>query len=70
MAAPKGPSLFESLGVRHKVVRYRRSAAIFAQGGPCGEVMYLQQGTVKLAVLSHTGKEAIVSVLGPGDSRY
>ena len=32
--------------------------------------MYLQQGTVKLVVLSHTGKEAIVSVLGPGDSRY
>jgi CRP-like cAMP-binding protein len=29
--------------------------------------MYLQQGSVKLSVLSSAGKEAIVSVLQPGD---
>ena len=29
--------------------------------------MYLQQGAVTLSVLSKTGKEAIVSVLQPGD---
>ena len=60
-------SLFKLLGGAHRVAQYRRSAVIFAQGTECGEVMYLQQGAVKLAVLSPGGKEAIVSVLQPGD---
>jgi CRP-like cAMP-binding protein len=29
--------------------------------------MYLLQGSVKLSVLSKTGKEAIVAMLSPGD---
>ena len=60
-------SLFQSLGVVHRVAHYRRSAVIFAQGADCTKVMYLQQGSVKLSVLSPDGKEAIVSVLQPGD---
>ena len=60
-------SLLESLGVVHRVAKYRRSAVIFAQGASCTDVMYLQQGSVKLSVLSRGGKEAIVSVLQPGD---
>ena len=66
-AAHKGVSLFQSLGVQHRVIKYRRSAIIFSQGSACAEVMFLQQGSVKLTVLSRTGKEAIVSVLQPGD---
>ena len=60
-------SLFQSLGVVHRVTQYGRSAVIFAQGADCAEVMYLQHGSVKLSVLSPGGKEAIVSVLEPGD---
>lgn len=56
-------SLFPLPGVTHRVVAYRRSAAIFTQGADCAEVMYLQHGSVKLCVLSPGGKEAIVSVL-------
>ena len=66
-APGKGVSLFQTLGVQHRVVKYRRSAIIFSQGSSCSEVMFLQQGSVKLTVLSRTGKEAIVSVLQPGD---
>ena len=58
---------FQALGVVHRVSQYRRSAIIFAQGSECAEVMYLQHGSVKLSVLSPGGKEAIVSVLQPGD---
>ena len=29
--------------------------------------MYIQAGAVRLSVLSHSGKEAIVAMLGPGD---
>ena len=67
MPAKNTRSLFQALSVVHRVAHYRRSAVIFAQGTECGEVMYLQQGSVKLSVLSPGGKEAIVSVLQPGD---
>ena len=67
-SAPKDtPSLLHALHVTHRVAQYPRAAVIFAQGADCGEVLYLQQGSVKLSVLSSAGKEAIVSVLEPGD---
>ncbi len=56
-----------SSGVAKKVVEYRPQAVIFSQGDPCDTVMYLQEGAVRLSVLSHAGKEAIVGVLGMGD---
>ena len=64
---PSNPPSFRSLGIRYRIAKYRRSAVIFSQGDPATEVMYLQQGSVKLSVLSRTGKEAIISVLQPGD---
>jgi CRP/FNR family transcriptional regulator, cyclic AMP receptor protein len=65
--SPERVVAFRFPGVSHRVAQYRRSAVIFAQGAACVEVMYLQQGSVKLSVLSSAGKEAIVSVLQPGD---
>ena len=29
--------------------------------------MYIQKGGVQLSVISETGKEAVVAILGPGD---
>jgi CRP-like cAMP-binding protein len=29
--------------------------------------MYIQKGSIKISVLSRTGKEAVVAMLGPGD---
>ena len=40
---------------------------MFAQGAPASSVYYIQGGGVMLAVLSSTGKEAIVGLLGPGE---
>ena len=62
------PQLFlDSAGITKKVVEYRPLAVIFAQGDPGDSVMYIQKGAVRLSVLSHAGKEAIVGVLGTGD---
>ena len=44
-----------------------RGAVVFAQGDVCDSVLYIQKGTVKLSVLSKTGREAVVAMLGPGD---
>ena len=60
-------SSFRSLGVVHRIAKFASSVVIFSQGDPAAEVMYLQQGAVKLSVVSPTGKEAIISVLQPGD---
>jgi CRP/FNR family cyclic AMP-dependent transcriptional regulator len=48
-------------------VRYVRGAVVFAQGAQANSVFYIQEGGVKLAVLSSAGKEAVVAILGPGD---
>jgi CRP-like cAMP-binding protein len=60
-------AFLDSAGVARKIVDYRRSETIFTQGDPCDSVLYIQKGGVKLSVLSKTGREAVVAMLGPGD---
>lgn len=61
------PAFLDSAGLSKKVVDYSRDESIFAQGDRCASVMYIQKGGVKLSVLSKTGREAVVAMLGPGD---
>jgi CRP-like cAMP-binding protein len=60
-------AFLDSPDLTRKIVEFRRSGVIFAQGDPCDSVMYIQKGAVRLSVVSHSGKEAIVAMLGPGD---
>jgi CRP/FNR family transcriptional regulator, cyclic AMP receptor protein len=46
---------------------YRKKEVIFSQGSPADAVFYLENGKVKLTVLSTRGKEAVVAILGSGD---
>ena len=57
----------DSAGLSKKIVEFERSQVIFSQGDRCLSVMYIQTGGVKLSVLSKTGREAVVAMLGPGD---
>jgi CRP-like cAMP-binding protein len=57
----------ESAGIARHVAQYAKSDVVFAQGDAASDVFYLQQGSIKLSVLSRTGKEAVVAILGPGD---
>lgn len=67
------PALFnaqaylESSGVERESAQYEAGATIFTQGDPCKHVMYVKTGGVKLSVLSKTGREAVVGVLGEGE---
>src|SRR6202008_2226916 len=49
------------------VVNFGRGETVFRQGDAGKDVFYIQSGGVKLSVLSRTGKEAVVAMLGPGD---
>jgi len=60
-------AFLDSAGVARTIVEYRRADVIFTQGDPSESVLYIQKGAVKLSVLSKTGKEAVVAMLGPGD---
>src|SRR5436309_1323572 len=60
-------AFLNSPGMARKVVDYPRGATIFTQGDPSEAVFYIQLGSVKLSVLSETGKEAVVGVLGVGE---
>jgi CRP/FNR family transcriptional regulator, cyclic AMP receptor protein len=57
----------KSAGVAKTIVEYARGETVFAQGDACDHVLYIQSGGVKLSVLSKTGREAVVAMLGPGE---
>jgi CRP/FNR family transcriptional regulator, cyclic AMP receptor protein len=70
-AAPAEPfdvrAFLESAGAYRRILNLRRAARIFDQGEPATAVFYLQAGAVKLSVVSPSGKEAVVAILGPSD---
>jgi CRP-like cAMP-binding protein len=63
---PKAPGEVNWSGVRTQRLEYVPTGTIFAQGEPATSVMYVETGAVRLSVLSHAGKEAVVAVLEPG----
>jgi CRP-like cAMP-binding protein len=60
-------SFLSSPGLAGTIVNYRRGQRIYRQGDPADSILYIQRGSVKLSVLSHTGREAVVGVLGEED---
>jgi CRP/FNR family transcriptional regulator, cyclic AMP receptor protein len=60
-------SAFIASGARSKVMEFSKKQKLFSQGDPASHLFYIQEGTIRLAVTSAAGKEAIVAVLGAGD---
>jgi CRP/FNR family transcriptional regulator, cyclic AMP receptor protein len=58
-------AFLDSAGVQRTIATYARATTIFAQGDPATDVLYIQDGSVRLSVLSKTGREAIIATLGP-----
>jgi CRP/FNR family transcriptional regulator, cyclic AMP receptor protein len=64
----KQAALFEDAAEEGKVrLEFAQKLKIFHQSEPADSVFYLRQGTVKLSVISKEGKQAIISILGPGE---
>jgi CRP-like cAMP-binding protein len=53
-------------GARTRRLEHQPGTTIFAQGDPATSVMYIEDGTVRLSVLSHAGKEAVIALLDGG----
>jgi CRP/FNR family transcriptional regulator, cyclic AMP receptor protein len=60
---PTPPAPIDWAGIRVQRLEYDAGTTIFAQGDPASSVMYVAHGTVRLSVLSHAGKEAVIAVL-------
>jgi CRP/FNR family transcriptional regulator, cyclic AMP receptor protein len=60
-------AFLDSAGVARKVKKFRRAEVVYSQGDAAKSVMYLQEGGVRLSVVSEGGKEAVVAMLGSGD---
>jgi CRP/FNR family transcriptional regulator, cyclic AMP receptor protein len=65
--ASRGEKVLEAAGVPGRPADYKPAAVIFAQGEPGTTVMFIKKGTVKLSVVSSSGKEAVVGLLKSGD---
>jgi CRP-like cAMP-binding protein len=62
------PKTFLATAGIGKTVRcYTSKQVIFTQGERAETILYIQQGRVRLSVLSKQGKEATIALLGPGD---
>ena len=56
-----------SVGAGRSTMKCKAKKAIFQQGDPADAIFYIQEGNVKLTVISEQGKEGVVAMLGAGD---
>ena len=72
-AAPKKKHVFDpdaflaTIGKGQKTVCFAKKSAIFSQGDAADAVFYIQEGKVRLTVVSNNGREATVGILSGGD---
>jgi CRP-like cAMP-binding protein len=57
-------TFLRQVGLGKTTVSYRKQSPIFAQGDAADAVYYIQDGQVKLTVVSAHGKEAVIAMLG------
>jgi CRP/FNR family transcriptional regulator, cyclic AMP receptor protein len=56
-------TFLRQVGLGRTTVSYRKQSPIFAQGDAADAVYYIQDGQVKLTVVSARGKEAVIALL-------
>jgi len=61
------PKIFLArVGTGKTILKIKRNQHVFKQGDPADTVFYIQEGKVKVTVVSEQGKEAVVGILEPG----
>ena len=50
-----------------KIVQYKAGETIVSQGDECTDVHYIEEGAVKLTLVSNHGRSAVLGILGTGD---
>lgn len=60
-------AFLEQVGVGRKVIDLKKDEVLFSQGDEAETVFYIKKGTIKLTVVSQSGKEAAVALLDAGN---
>jgi CRP-like cAMP-binding protein len=60
-------SFLATIGVGRKVVVFPKKQAVFTQGDAADSIFYIQEGKVRLTVVSKIGKEATLGILSEGE---
>ena len=60
-------SFLATIGTGRKIVLVPKKQAIFTQGDAADSVFYIQEGKVRLTVVSKIGKEATLGILSEGE---
>lgn len=55
-----------TIGEGRRVVDFSKKQTVFAQGDGADAVFFIQEGKVRLTVVSETGKEATLGILSEG----
>jgi CRP-like cAMP-binding protein len=61
------PAFLANAGLGRRIVALKDKENFYTQGDPADCVFYLQQGRARITVVSHTGKEATITLLTTGD---
>jgi len=59
--------LLKGIGNQKIIQNYRNKESIFEQGDAADAMFYIEDGNVKLTVVSQTGKKAVIAILRRGD---
>jgi len=62
-AGPSPASILAEPGKGRSIIRCRKNQGIFSQGDPADAVFYVQEGKLKVTVVSAGGKEAVAAIL-------
>ncbi|HEY4141235.1 MAG TPA: Crp/Fnr family transcriptional regulator [Pseudolabrys sp.] len=65
--AHKAEAFLLNVGVGRTNEIFHANDVIFSQGDAAAAVFYIRKGTVKVAVTSEHGKDAVLAIMGPGD---
>jgi CRP/FNR family transcriptional regulator, cyclic AMP receptor protein len=60
-------SFLATIGAGRKVVAFPKKETVFTQGDAADSVFYIQEGKVRLTVVSKIGKEATLGILNRGE---
>ncbi len=60
-------SFLATIGAGRKVVAFPKKETVFTQGDAADSVFYIQEGKVRLTVVSKIGKEATLGILNEGE---
>jgi CRP/FNR family cyclic AMP-dependent transcriptional regulator len=60
-------SFLARAGLGRKILNLKKNQAAFAQGDPADAIFYVQKGRLRVTVTSANGKEATITLVGPGE---